>query len=425
MRLQWPLSFKNTISRVDLNSLAAWFGYTSSGGMTVTEKNAVDVTAVMCAVRVLGEGVGQMPLRIRKTEIKHGREYSPNIKEHWAWKLLVQRPNNWMSPYEFQEYAISIAALFGDFVAVKNMSSNGEVKELLPLVPGSWKVEQDERYNLKYTVRLKNGVDQIFSRNQVMHLRGPSINGFVALKPVELARDAVALAANLGKSQALLASNGGRPSGILSSENPITPEQAKQIKDSWTDKFGANGEGGVAVIDGGWKFSAMQMSAVDSQHIESRKFQIEEIARAFRVLPQMLMHSDKTSTFASAESFFRAHVTHSLGPWVLRYENVIDRDILAGEKDVYADLDERQLLRGDFKDQSDYYAKALGAGGTPAWMTQNDVRSEVGLEPVDDENADKLFGGFTDTATVAPDDNNDNNDDNNSNREDDPNADQR
>jgi HK97 family phage portal protein len=148
----------------------------------------------------------------------------------------------------------------------------------------------------------------------------------------------------------------------------------------------------------------MQMTAVDTQLIESRKFQIEEIARAFRVNPQMLMSSDKTSTFASAESFFRNHVIHTLGPWVERFENVVDRDILAGEKDMFADLDERNLLRGDFKDQSDYYAKALGAGGTPAWMTQNDVRLEVGLEPIDDPDADRLFNGFQDDNDNAVED---------------------
>ena len=400
MKFQWPLSFKsNSITRVQLGNLAEWFKYRTSSGTSLDEQSAIEVTAVLCAVRVIAEGIAQMPLRIRKKELRNKRVYSPDVPDHWAWDLLVKKPNSWMTPYEFREYAVFLAVLFGDFVAVKNGPSDGKITELLPLIPGSWEIKQDAKFNLTYEVSLAGGVKQTFKSSQIFHFRGPSINGYSGLKPVQLARDSIALADSLEGEQINLSKNGGRPSGVLSSETGISKEKAEQIKTAWTEKFGSNGDGGIALLDGGWKFSPMQMTAVDSQHLETRKFQIEEIARSFRVFPQMLMQSDKTSTFGSAESFFRAHVTHTLGPWVERFEDVIDRDILAGEEDLFADLDERNLLRGDFKDQSEYYAKALGAGGTPAWMTQNDVRSEVGLEPLDDANADRLFNGFQDQAS--------------------------
>jgi phage portal protein BeeE len=90
---------------------------------------------------------------------------------------------------------------------------------------------------------------------------------------------------------------------------------------------------------------------------------------------------------------FRNHVIHTLGPWVERFEQAVNRDILNNETGIRVDLDERNLLRGDFKDQAEYYAKALGAGGTPAWMTQNEIRAEVGLTPMDDEGANRLSAG--------------------------------
>lgn len=391
---------KNSVTRIEFNNLFEWFKYRLSSGGSVSEQEAVEVTAVLCAVRVLGEGVAQMPISIRQYQFDDkGRPKHPAIRDHWLMGVLGWKPNDWMTPYEFQEFAVMIAALFGDFVAVKNGPTRGRnaktVKELLPLVPGSWSVKQENDFSLVYEVNLQNGQKLHLKREQVFHLRGPSLDSVQGVKPVQLAKEAIGLNKSLEKTQANLAANGGRPSGVLSSENKLRPEQAEMIKKTWTDKFGSSGEGGVAVLDGGWKFSTMTMTAVDAQHIETRRFQIEEIARLFRVNPQMLMSTDKTATFASAESFFRNHVIHSLGPWAMRYEQAVNRDLLANENErVFCDLDERSLLKGDFKDQSDYYSKALGSGGTPAWMTQNDVRVEVGLEPSEDEQADKLFNGF-------------------------------
>ena len=407
------LSRKNSVTRLQLGELAEWLAYKVMGG-SASEKTAVEVTAVYAAVRVIAEGVGQMPMRIRERSFDDkGREKSPDVRKHWAWKLMVERPNSWMTPFEFREYAVSMAVLFGDFVAVKNGPTRGRnagiITELLPLVPGSWVVEQDPKsYALKYKITLAKNQTLELTDKDVFRFRGPpDTNGYSGAKPVKIARQSILLSSSLEKHQAQLATNGGRPSGILSSENKIKPEQAKLIKDAWTEKFGASGEGGVAVLDGGWKFNTMTMTNVDAQHIETRKHQIEEIARLFYVFPQMIMQSDKTSTFASAESFFRAHVTYTLNPWVVRFEQAVDRDILAGVDggNLFADLEESQLLKGDFKDQADFNSKALGAGGTPAWMTQNEVRVASGMEAIDDPMADKLFNGFQ--ANITEDGTND------------------
>lgn len=396
------LTKDTTVSKIEFNNLFEWLGWKSSTGFQVSKENAIEVSAVFCAVRVIAEGIAQMPTRVRKRETKANREFSPDQPDHWAWKLLVHKPNSWMTPYEFKEYALMIAALCGNFIAVKN-TVRGEVRELLPVPPGAWTLKQGTDFSLKYEIKGAN--EQIigtYDQSQVFHLRGPSLNGYEGLESIKLAREVIGLSRSLEQQQSKLSSNGGRPSGTLSSDNPISPEKAEAIKDAWTTKFGQGGEGGIAVLDGGWKFSSMQMTGVDAQHLETRKHQIEEVARAFRVFPQMLMQSDKTSTFASAEQFFRAHVVHTLGPWVRRYEEVCDRDILGRGQKMYVDLDERNLLRGDFKDQADYFSKALGSGGTPAWMTQNDVRAETGLPPIDDPKADELFNGFQ-NETTEPD----------------------
>ena len=376
-----------------LNSLAGllgWVGYGTASGRSVTEATALEVSAVFCAARVIAEGVAQMPVRVlRETEVD-GRLSRRVERSHWAHRLLSRRPNSWQTSYEFREYAIFCAALCGEFLAVKGVAVNGEVRELFPIPPGAWSVRQNRDYSLEYLVTHGDKTTSVFGQAQVFHLRGPSFDGYSGLSAVRLAREAIGLAGALEKQQGRLAANGGKPSGVLSFAQPLQPDTKEKLRETWQQKFGPNGEGGVAILDGDARFASMTMTSVDAQHIETRKHQIEEVARAFRVFPQMLMQTDKASTFASAEQFFRAHVIHTLGPWLRRFEETCDRDILPARDSLRVDLDERQLLRGDFRDQAEYYARALGSGGAPAWMTQNDVRSEIGMNPIADATADRL-----------------------------------
>ena len=366
---------------------AEWFGYKTRAGVNMSEARALQVSAVFCAVRVISEGIAQMPIRIRRLE----GESRPVVTDHWLHALLNERPNDWQSAYEFVEYAVFLAALCGDFVAVKSTNSRGRVLELLPIPNGHWSLDQKNDYSLEYRVTHEDKTVDVFDGSQVFHLRGPSLDGYKGTHPIYLARESLGLSTALESHQIQLASRGGRPSGVLSTSAQLNAEARTRLKDTWDQKFGASGDGGVAVLDGDWSFGEMQMSSVDAQHIETRKHQIEEVARHFRVFPQMLMQTDKASTFASAEQFFRAHVIHTLGPWIRRFEGAVRRDLIPQRERLVADLDERALLRGDFKDQSEFYTKALGAGGTQAWMTPNEVRADLGMDPI--EGGDELSRG--------------------------------
>jgi HK97 family phage portal protein len=130
------------------------------------------------------------------------------------------------------------------------------------------------------------------------------------------------------------------------------------------------------------------MTGVDSQHLETRKHQIEEICRHMRVIPLMVQHSDKTATYASAEQMFIAHVVHTIAPWATRFEQSAEANLLAPGEDVDIRFNLKSLMRGAAKDRAEYYAKALGSGGSPAWMTQNEVREDDGLDAI--EGADAL-----------------------------------
>lgn len=378
-----------------MGSFAGWFGWSSTAGNSVTIQNAIDVTAVCCAARVIAEGLAQMPVRLIEESFDNGQNLTMRtvLRSHWAHRLLAVKPNGWQTSYEFREGMVFNAVLAGGAIAIKN-TVNGQVRELLPVPPGSWSVEQLADWTLRIRVNYADKTHGHFTLAEVLYLRGPSLNGYEALPAVRMARNAIGLSQALESQQAKLAGNGGKPSGVLSVSKPMSPDTKDKLRDTWQARFGPGGEGGIAVFDSDTKFQSMTMTSVDAQYIETRRMQIEEIARAFRVQPIMLMQADKAATFASAEQMFRNHVIHTLGPWIERFEGAVNRDILGDAEDLSFDLDERNLLRGDFKDQAEYYAKALGAGGTPAWMTQDEVRGEVGLNPMGGEAAELSQGSM-------------------------------
>lgn len=384
--MKWPVLFrKNTLSTMTLEQaggLMGWIGWGTSSGQTVNVHTALDTTAVFCAARVIAEGLAQMPQRVvRVTDAGNGLTRFDPQPDHWAHQLLAVKPNDWQTPFEFVEGMVFGACLAGGSIAIKNVVG-GEIRELLPVPVGAWTVEQLSDYSLRVRIDFADKTHGFFALGQVMYLRGPSIDGFRGIPAIRAAREAIGLSRSLEKQQARLSGNGGKPSGVLSFGEKLDSEVVAKLRETWQEKFGPDGEGGIAVLDNNASFSTMTMTNVDSQYIETRKMQIEEIARAFRVQPIMLMQADKAATFASAEQMFRTHVIHTLGPWVARWESVCHRDVMSHDADLRVDMDERNLLRGDFKDQAEYFAKALGAGGTPAWMTQDEVRGDVGLPPL-------------------------------------------
>jgi HK97 family phage portal protein len=379
-----------------LNQLAAgfagWIGWSTAAGGTVTERNAVDVASVFCAARVIAEGVAQIPIRVLREDYSQEMVQRSTARDHWAHRLLAVQPNSWQTSYEFREGMIFCAALGKGALAIKNVV-NGEVRELLPVPPGSWSVEQERDWSLRIRVDYSDKTHGYFDQSQVFFVRGPSLDGFQALPAIRQAREAIGLSRALEAQQAKLAGNGGKPSGVLSFAQPLKPEAKDKLRDTWQQRFGAGGEGGIAILDGDAKFQSMTMTSVDAQYIETRRLQIEEIARVFRVQPIMLMQADKAATYASAEQMFRMHTIHTLGPWMKRFEQAADRDVLGFADGLRVDLDERGLTRGDFKDQADYYTKALGAGGQPGWMTPNEIRAERDMNPVAEDWANQVPRG--------------------------------
>jgi HK97 family phage portal protein len=364
---------------------------TARSGQSVSVETALRVSTVLACQRVLAEGIAQIPLKLYR-EAKNGKKEPAT--DHPLYDVLWRRPNDWMTSFEWRETSMYHAGLAKGAYAFAN-KVRGRTVELLPLVPGNVTVKQDAEYGVTYEIRdAKSNVIGEYGRDEVFHLRGPSWNGYVGMEMVRQAREAIGLAMATEESQALLHKNGARAGGILSFPNKVEEEGKKAIAAAWQSAFGGGNQFGTAVLDLGAKYERLAMTGVDAQHLETRKHQVEEICRIFRVFPLLVGYSDKTATFASAEQFFIAHVVHSLGPWIERFEQAIDRDLLSKkdrDEGYFAKFNVNGLLRGDATARSNYFKAMLGTSSSPGWGSPNDVRRLEDMDPSDDAGADEIL----------------------------------
>lgn len=350
----------------------------SKAGVPVSWERALDVSTVFACIRVIAEGVAQVPLRVMR-ELPNGKGSEPAL-DHPLYKVLNSKPNQWQTSFALRETMIFHLALTGNAFFYKNIVRN-RVKELIPIDPGCVTITRNNDYSLTYTVTGIDGRSMDFPQSLIWHIRGPSWDTWRGLDAVRQAREAIGLTIATENTQAEMHANGLQTSGTYSTDQKIDPEKYKQIQAWIAAQIGGSNKHKPFVIDSGFKWTQQSMSGVDAQHLETRKFQIEEICRSFRVLPPMVGHSGQAMTFASAEQIFLAHVIHTLMPWVVRIEQSIDNDLLDGDEDegFFAKFNMNSLMRGASADRATFYSKALGAGNSPAWMTQDEVRAEEDL----------------------------------------------
>lgn len=366
-------------------------GRLSKAGPAVNWETALSVMTVLACVRVIADGVAQIPLKIMREA--GGRRIED--KSHPLYLLMRFRPNSWQTPYEFIRMLVWHRLLTGNaFVWLGRVGSERRITVMEPIEPGRVTVRRSADRVLTYEVRADDGSVAVFDATEIWHLRGPSWNGWMGLDTLKYAREAIGLSLATEAAHADLHRNGVRSAGAYSVEGTLTSPQHTELT-AWLAKHSHGGEnaGKPLILDHGAKWLPLTMSGVDAQHLETRRFQIEEDCRAFGVMPIMIGHSDKTQTYASAEQMFQAHVVHTLSPHYEYIEQSINV-FLVGETDfklgVYAKFFPNALMRGTAKDRGEFYARALGSGGTKGWMTQNDVRDLEDMDRSDDPEADKL-----------------------------------
>lgn len=358
----------------------------SKSGVRVNAENAIDVSTVFACCRVIGEGVAQVPLQLMQVSAD-GKTRAKAVK-HQLYDKLASKPNRWQTSFEWRETVCWHVALTGNHYSFINRIGN-KVIELFPFEP-KYVTPVFKDGALSYDVTSESGVKRIFAQESILHVRGPSTNSWIGLSAVKHAREAIGLAMATEGAAASLHKNGARPSGTYTVPGKLSPTQYKDLSKWVEDHFsGSENAGKPLILDSAATWVSTQMSGIDAQSLEQRRFQIEEICRFARVMPIMVGHSDKASTYASAEQMFLAHVVHTLAPWYQRLEQCFDANLLTDKERAagyYFNFVEEGLLRGSLIDTKETILGYVNGG----IMTPNEGRAKLDQNPDTDPASDKL-----------------------------------
>lgn len=375
LRNLWP--FGRKAAELTYDQVADLIDGVSGGavaGVTVNEKSALQVATVLACVKVISDGCATPDLHVFREKRDGTREKATNIPEY---RLLSRRPNEWQTSFEWRRLMTIHAALTGAALSIKVLGDNRRVRELIPVEPGRWDVRRVSRYELRYRCWDEFGMIGEFTPDQVFVLNGVQWDWTKSLNAVRLAQSAIGLAIATEQSMQSMHANGLRPSGVYSVEGSLTKEQHERLTTRLSGKAGPSKFGVPLVLDRSAKWLQTGSSAIDAQSNETRRTQVEEICRAYGVFPIMVGHSDKASTFASTESFFGAHLIHTLTPWHKAWTQRMDEMLLDGSGPLFAEFDTRYIRMASMKDRAMYARTMIEMG----LMSPNEWRDMEGMDP--------------------------------------------
>ena len=351
------------------------FGPTSSGKQ-VTERSAMQMTAVYSCVRILAEAVAGLPLHVYKTGSDGGKD---KATEHPLYRVLHDAPNPEMTSFVFRETLMTHLLLWGNAYAQIIRNGRGEVIGLYPLMPSRMSVGRLTSGALYYDYQTMPGEVPgdtglvRLSAAEVLHIPGLGFDGLVGYSPIAMAKNAIGMAQACEDYGASFFANGAAAGGVL--EHPGMIKDPTRVRESWQATFGGAKNGNkIAVLEEGMKYTPISMSPEQAQFLKTRKFQMGEIARIFRVPPHMIGDLDKSS-FSNIEQQSLEFVKYTLDPWVIRFEQAITAKLLTEpeRRSIYVKFNLEGLLRGDYASRMNGYAVARQNGCSP--------RGQHGLSP--------------------------------------------
>jgi HK97 family phage portal protein len=356
-----------------------WFepvGARSGVGARVTSGSAMRLSAVYSCVRVLAETFAVLPFVLYKKKSNGGRTM---VTDHWLYRLLAKRPNNWQTPFEWREMMMGHLALRGNAFNEIVADGAGEILQLIPLHPDRVKMELLDNGSFRYTVAQRDGSSRTLMRGQVWHIRGLSGDGYMGYNPIEVAAEVLGLGIAAQGFGARFYANDAKPGGWIELAGKFADDATRQtFKDSWKKSQGGGNRGSTAVLESGMKYHELTINNSDAQFLETRKFNRSEIAAIFRVPPHKIGDLEK-ATFSNIEQQSLDFVNDGMSPWSERWESSIETNLLYDNEELEVEFDFKNLLRGDSKARASYYNSGIVAG----WMTRNEARIQEGMDPIE------------------------------------------
>ena len=367
------------------------FGRTTSG-KPVNERTAMQTTAVYACVRILAEAVASLPLHVYEYQDDGGKKL---VHDHPLYYLLHDEPNPEMTSFVFRETLMSHLLIWGNAYAQIIRDGAGRVLGLYPLLPDKMDVQRDDRGNIYYVYSRNSDENPMFKEygdirlkaEDVLHIPGLGFDGLIGYSPIAMAKNAVGMTLACEEYGASFFANGANPGGVL--EHPGVLKDPSKVRESWNSVYrGVTNAHKIAVLEEGMKYQQIGIPPEEAQFLETRKFQINEIARLYRIPPHMVGDLDKSS-FSNIEQQSLEFVKYTLDPWVIRWEQSLQRSLLLpGEKGKYfIKLNVDGLLRGDYQSRMNGYA----VGRQNGWFSANDIREMENMNPIPDEQGGNLY----------------------------------
>lgn len=362
----------------------------TSAGKVVNEQTAMQLTTVYACVRTIAEAVAGLPLHLyRYTD--SGKEKAVDNSLYY---LLHDEPNPEMSSFTFRETLMTHLLLSGNAYAQKIFDNRGQVIALYPLMPTQMNVLRDSSGKLVYQYTYtpsdsKPGTPKTvnLSSEEVLHIPGLGFNGLVGFSPIAMARNALGLAMATEEFGSKFFANGAQPSGVL--EHPGTIKDPEKLRNEWQRNFGGSSNSNkTAVLEEGLKYHPISIPPDQAQFLESRKFQVNEICRIFRMPPHMVGDLEKSS-FNNIEQMSLEFVKYTLDSWVCRWEQGLKRSLLRGDdkKKYFWKFNVDGLLRGDYVSRMNGYA----VGRQNGWLSANDIRALEDMDMIPDKLGGNLY----------------------------------
>lgn len=367
------------------------FGRTTSG-KPVNERTAMQTTAVYACVRILAEAVASLPLHVYEYQDDGGKKL---VHDHPLYYLLHDEPNPEMTSFVFRETLMSHLLIWGNAYAQIIRDGAGRVLGLYPLLPDKMDVQRNDKGNIYYVYSRNSDENPMFKEygniklkaEDVLHIPGLGFDGLIGYSPIAMAKNAVGMTLACEEYGASFFANGANPGGVL--EHPGVLKDPSKVRESWNSVYrGVNNAHKIAVLEEGMKYQQIGIPPEEAQFLGTRKFQINEIARLYRIPPHMVGDLDKSS-FSNIEQQSLEFVKYTLDPWVIRWEQSLQRSLLLpGEKGKYfIKLNVDGLLRGDYQSRMNGYA----VGRQNGWFSANDIREMENMNPIPDEEGGKLY----------------------------------
>ena len=362
----------------------------SKAGENVNEMTAMQNSAVYGCVRILAESIASLPLHVYEYK-NGGKEKAIN---HPLYFLLHDSPNTEMTSFTFRETLITHLLLWGNAYAQILKDFAGRIIGLYPLLPDKVTVNRDDGGEIFYTYttfsgenpNVKKSKTVNLKRQDVLHVHGLGFDGLVGYSPIAMAKNAIGMSIACEDFGASFFANGARPSGIL--EHPGIIKDPERLRESWQATYGgAENTGKVVVLEEGMKYQQISIPPDDAQYLETRKFQIAEIARIFRV-PLHLLNDLERATFSNIEHQSLEFVVYSLMPWIVRWEQALNKSLFSPSErgKFFVKFNVDGLLRGDYQSRVDGYVKLIQNGV----LSVNDVREMEDLNPISDAEGGNL-----------------------------------